>query len=139
MRVFEASCHCGAIGVAFRSLRKPESWPVRACQCGFCRRHGARTTSDPAGAVALRIGDESKLQRYRFGLRTADFLICRTCGVYIAAMLTTARGRFATVNIGALNERVALPEPTAVSYEEESLEHRQQRRESAWTPVVDAI
>jgi len=136
--VFEGSCHCGAIGFAFRPSRTPDSWPVRACQCSFCRRHGARTTSDPAGSVTFRIEVESKLQRYRFGLQSADFMICRTCGVYIAAMLTTPRGRFATVNINALREHLDVQDATSISYEGESLEQRQHRRERRWTPVVEA-
>lgn len=137
-RKFEGSCHCGAIGFAFKTSRNPDSWPVRACQCGFCRRHGARTTSDPAGSVTFRIESESNLQRYRFGLQTADFMICRACGVYLAAVLTAPQGRVATVNINALHERLDVPEATSISYEGESLEQRQNRRELNWTPVVEA-
>jgi len=81
--------------------------------------------------------DETGVHRYRFGLRTADFIVCRTCGVYIAAVLTTARGRFATVNVNALDQRLDVPEATPVSYDGESAEHRQHRRERSWTPVVD--
>ena len=78
------------------------------------------------------------MQRYRFELRTADFVICRNCGVYIAALLTTPRGRFATLNINALEDRIDVPEATSVSYEGESAEQRQHRREQSWTPVIDA-
>lgn len=99
--------------------------------------HGARTTSDPAGSVTFRTMDEKSVQRYRFGLRTADYLICRRCGVYIAAMLVTPRGRFATLDINALEERVDVPTPKPVSYEGESAEQRQHRREQSWTPVLD--
>jgi hypothetical protein len=136
-KVFEGSCHCGAIGFAFRASRNPSSWPIRACQCSFCRSHGARTTSDPAGSVSFRFGDESQLQRYQFGRRTADFMICRTCGVYVAAVLTATSGRFATVNINALDERLDTPAATPISYEGESTEQRQHRRERSWTPVSD--
>ena len=134
---FKGSCHCGAIVFTFRSSRSPGSWRVRACQCGFCRRHGARTTSDPAGSVSFRISDESQLQRYRFGLRTAEFMICRRCGVYVAAVLTASRGRFATVNVNALDEQLHMPEATPISYGGETPEQRRQRRERNWTPVGD--
>ena len=126
------------MGFSFRTSRNPDSWPVRACQCSFCRRHGARTTSDRAGSVVFRTADERSVQRYRFELRTADFVICRNCGVYIAALLTTPRGRFATLNINALEDRIDVPEATSVSYEGESAEQRQHRREQSWTPVIDA-
>ena len=136
--MMKGSCHCGAIGFVFRTSKPAGSWSVRACQCTFCRRHGARTTSDPAGSVTLRIDAESQLQRYRFGSRTADFLVCRLCGVYIAAVLTTPRGRFATVNVNALCDPVDVGNAEASSYDRESAAQRQQRREHRWTPVVEA-
>ena len=77
----------------------PDQWPVRACQCRFCRSHGAHTTSDPGGSIAFQIADPGKLNRYRFGSRSADFLICRECGVYVAAVMTSRRGQFATAVI----------------------------------------
>ena len=83
------------------------------------------------------MSDASQLQRYRFGLRTADFLVCRRCGVYIAAMVTAPAERFATININALNERLVLREAKAISYEGESAAERQRRREQRWTPVID--
>jgi hypothetical protein len=133
---FDGSCHCGAIAFEYRTSRRPDAWPVRACQCTFCRRHGARTTSDPDGSLAFRFSDESRVQRYRFGLRTADFLVCRNCGTYVAAILTTPRGRFATVNINALSQRVDTRNADPISYARESLAQRLQRRERNWTPVV---
>ena len=63
-------------------------------------------------------------------------MICRTCGVYVAAVLTAPHGRFATVNVNALTERLDIPEATPVSYEGESAEQRQHRRERTWTPVI---
>jgi len=135
---FEGSCHCGAIEFVFHSSQSPSQWQVRACQCNFCRSHGARTTSDPAGFVTFRVNDESRLQRYRFGLRSAEYLICRNCGVYVAAVLTSPRTRVATININAIRGPLAVPQALPVSYEGETLEERQQRREKRWTPVTTA-
>ena len=86
--------------------------------------------------MAFRIGKEDTLVRYRFGLRTADFLVCRKCGVYLGAVLTSSRGQFATLNINTLREPLAFEKMAAVSYDEESTEERQQRREQRWTPVT---
>ena len=138
-RAFAGSCQCGALEFEFHPSREPRLWPIRACQCIFCRGHGARTTSDPAGFATFRINDEAQLQRYRFGLQTADYLICRRCGVYIAAVLTSQRGRFATVNVNAIREPLDVETAVPVSYEGESPERRQQRREQHWTPVVEAV
>ena len=82
------------------------------------------------------IADESQVQRYRFGLKTADFLVCRTCGTYIAAVLTTSRGAFATVNINAMQDAVDVREAEPMSYEGEAHTERLRRRERNWTPVA---
>jgi len=85
----------------------------------------------------LRIDDGSLLAVYRFGLQTADFLICRRCGVYVAAMLKTQGGRFATINVNVLDTRPAVPEAVPVSYAGESAAERARRRAERWTPVSD--
>jgi hypothetical protein len=135
--VFEGRCHCGAIRFELRTARAPAQWAVRACQCSFCRGHGARTTSDPEGSVRFSIPDKSKLIRYRFGSRSADFFVCRDCGVYMAAVIDSARGRFATLNVNVLSPPVDIPAATAISYEGESAGQRLARREQKWTPVID--
>jgi len=134
---FEGRCHCGAIGFSFHTARKPDAWTVRACQCRFCRSHGARTTSDAQGSVVFRVGDPGRLHRYRFGLRTADFLLCRNCGAYIASAVTSPHGQFATLNVNTIADITGLPEATPVSYESESAEQRLSRRRLHWTPVRD--
>src|SRR6266481_6418978 len=82
--MLEGSCHCGALSVRFESTRSPAELPVRVCACTFCGKHRGRYTSDPAGHLAIAARGDW-LSRYRFGLRLADFLICRTCGVFVAA------------------------------------------------------
>jgi hypothetical protein len=133
--LFEGRCHCGAIGFAFRTLQAPAQWAVRACQCSFCRAHGARTVSDPQGSVTFRF-DSSKLRRYRFGTRSSEFLVCGACGVYVAALLESGAGQFATLNINTIDAQLGVPEATPVSYEGESVEQRRARRRQRWTPVA---
>lgn len=135
--VFEGRCHCGALRFELRTSHPPDQWTVRACQCSFCRSHGARTTSDPEGSVRFIIADNAKLNHYRFGTRSADFYVCRDCGVYVAAVLTSARGQFATLNVNVLTPPVDVPVATAISYEGESPEQKLARREQKWTPVSD--
>lgn len=135
--VFEGRCHCGAIGFSFRASQPPARWAVRACRCSFCRRHGARTTSDPDGSVTFRIADASKLQRYRFATRSADFLICRDCGAYVAVLLTTPRGQFATLNLNAIQPPLDMAPAVPVTYDAETPAEKLSRRERSWTPVVE--
>ena len=54
----EGGCHCGRLRVAFTTATALTELPLRACQCTFCRRHGALTTSDPAGEVVLSVSEE---------------------------------------------------------------------------------
>jgi hypothetical protein len=115
----------------------PEDWSVRACQCAFCRAHDAFSTSDPQGRIAFSAAD-SLLQRYRFALRTADFLLCRNCGVYIGAVIEAGSGRYGIINTHSLTP---LPESIAagapISYDGEETSGRVTRREERWTPVRD--
>ena len=72
--------------------------------------------------------------RYRFGLRTADFLLCGACGVYLGAITTD--GRFGIISTNALVDRPGqLPPVSAVSYDGETAATRLDRRAQLWTPV----
>ena len=104
--------------------------------CSFCRAHDALSTSDPDGFIRFSTNDAGKLQRYRFGLRTADFLLCRDCGVYIGAIIKTGNGNRGIVNMHAL---IAAPADIAdvapIHYDGEDTGKRVARREDRWTPA----
>jgi len=135
--IYAGNCHCEAIGWKFQTDIEPSQWVVRSCQCSFCRTHGARCTSDPAGSVDIRGHEAGALMRYRFGLETADFLVCGKCGVYIGAMMESADGTFATLNLNALETSVGVQwDATPVFYDDEGSEGRIARRVSRWTPVA---
>ena len=137
LHTFEGGCHCGALGFSFQTALPVTRWSVRACQCGFCRAHGARTTSDPSGRLAFQVNPGEALRRYRFGLMTADFLVCRHCGVYIGAQIATASGAFGIINTLALMPLPAgLPDAVAAEYGSESTSDRTARRERRWTPLA---
>ncbi len=116
----------------------PAEWSVRACQCGFCRKHDALSVSDPAGRLSFLAADPGAVVRYRFGLRTADFLLCGHCGVYVGAVIPTAEGRFGIFNLHALDEAPpGLPAAQPISYDGETPTGRTGRRAERWTPVPD--
>ena len=113
---------------------------MRACQCGFCRAHAARTTSDPSGRLAFRVNEGEALRRYRFGLMTADFLVCRHCGVYLGAQIATATGAFGIINTLTLMPLPAeLPAAAQADYGSESAGDRIARRERRWTPLARLV
>ena len=136
---YEGRCHCGAIGFAYRTAQPGERWSVRACQCSFCRLHDALSTSDPQGELEFEIREPEQLQRYRFGGRTADFMICRRCGVYVGAQMVADDRVFGIINVHALRVPPAgLPTPVAMSYEGEGAGERRERRLQRWTPMRHA-
>ena len=79
-------CNCGNIHVNLRLTKPPEDSPIRACTCSSCWSHNPRMLSDPEGSFEWRADDLSLVERYRFGTGTCDFLICRRCGIFIAAV-----------------------------------------------------
>ncbi len=139
MAEFAGSCHCGAIDVRFESNVAPADMKVLACQCSFCRFHAALCISDPDGAAQFVEREPGTLHRYQFGLRTADYLLCRNCGVYLGATVTEDDGRRrAIVNISTLRDKAAFSSPPQPAvYDHESTEDRRARRLKNWTPVID--
>ena len=126
----EGRCHCGAIRFAFESDRP---LAPRACLCGFCRRHGARTVSDPAGAAELSLSPETI--RYRFGSGTTDFLICGRCGVYAGAIAALDGALYATLNLNAFDDPRLDLMAASVSYDGEDAAAKAERRRANWTPA----
>ncbi|MDH3612562.1 MAG: hypothetical protein OES10_04700 [Gammaproteobacteria bacterium] len=133
---YDGGCHCGAVGFRYTTVISPEDWSVRACQCRFCRMHDALSTSDPGGNLQIFAPEPTALRRYRFALKTADFLICTRCGIYIGAVIDATAARFGIINTHALNETPpGIAAVGAISYDNEDASGRINRREECWTPV----
>jgi hypothetical protein len=129
-------CHCDSIKVVFETTDDPSALPLRACQCSFCRRHGGITTSDPAGRLVVEVRQPDQLQRYRFALGITDFLICRTCGVYVAAVMEMEGRVLGVLNVNVLEEREPFARPpTPMEYGTEAAADREARRAKVWMPV----
>lgn len=130
-------CHCGNLQVHLRLTKPPGMVRLRSCACSFCRSHATRTVSDPDGHVDVQAADWSLVERYRFGSRTADYLICRRCGVYIGAMCETSAGLRAVLNTLCLDDRAAFSqEAKRPDYEGEATDVRLARRTANWMPAV---
>lgn len=134
--LYSGACHCGAIAVHLHARFSVETLRVGRCGCSFCRRHGARTSSDPGGRLHIIEGDPPA-QRYRFGLGITDFLICRGCGTYIAAVIPDGDRYLATLNVNVLDDRDRFdPAPPLFHYDGETADERRARRAKRWTPTV---
>jgi len=115
----------------------PEQMPLRSCACSFCRAHGTRTLSDRDGLAEIAASDWSMVERYQFGSRTADYMICRRCGVYIGALCQTASGLRSVINVNCLDDRTAFTQvPASPNYDGEATEARLDRRSSNWMPAA---
>jgi hypothetical protein len=134
---YAARCHCGALTARYWTALTPQQWAIRACQCSFCRAHGALSTSDPAGSLQFSCAGLEVLQRYCFGTGTAGFLLCRTCGVYLGAQMGIEGRRWGILNVRTLTSALeGLCAPEAMNYENETAESRRLRRAARWTPLV---
>ena len=136
MTTLAGHCHCGSIRVEFEPGKSVAELALRACQCGFCRRHGAKTTSDPMSRLHIE-ATPGALERYRFGRHAVEALLCGECGCYIASMIEADGQLLATLNVTAVDfeafaGRVAEP----AVYDDETDEARLARRKARWTPTV---
>lgn len=132
---YQGRCHCGAIEYGYQTALAPRDWAIRACQCTFCRAHGARSTSDPGGLVEFHVGKPERLRRYRFGHGITDFLVCAECGVYVGATTTVGSALLAIVNVNALRPLPdGLPEAVPAYHDGESAEEKNRRRARSWSP-----
>jgi hypothetical protein len=136
MNVLSGRCHCGNLSVRFETAKAPLELPLRSCQCSFCTRHGARTTIDREGRATVSVRDFAKLSRYSWGRHTAEYLVCRDCGGYLGAVATIRGRRYMTMNVNLFDEAARFTtgaEP--VDYDAETIEQRNERRASNWTPA----
>lgn len=136
-RSIEGRCHCGNIRFTFDLSGGGPRIAVRACGCAFCRKHGGVYTSDPKGRLEVRIADQERVTRYRFGTGTADFHICSTCGVVPAVTSEIDGTLYAVVNVNCF-EGVdpAELDRSESDFEGEVTESRLARRQRNWIPGV---
>lgn len=129
----EGGCHCGSLRFEYRIPVAPSAWSVRTCNCSFCRAHRGIATSHPDAEIEFRETAPGTLQRYRFGQRTADFLICTRCGVHVGVVMEVDGAWFGIINLNTLRETPeGLPEPQKRDFGEESPAQRIARRKSTW-------
>jgi len=133
--IYSGSCHCGKLKASFETQKTPQELGVRTCQCDFCRRHGAVNISDPDGLTTIDAA-EADVLRYRFALRAADFLICKGCGVYIAAVIGEGATIRSTINVVGLRMKEFLEiDEQPMQYGAEDTAARVDRRHQKWTPT----
>lgn len=109
--------------------------PSGLVAAAYVQKHRAAWTSHPEARFWLRIADESLVTQYRFGTKTADFHVCRTCGAIPIVTCMIEGSRYAVLNVNTFDDvdRSGLVE-TATDFEGETTENRLARRRRSWTP-----
>ena len=131
------ACHCGNLCFTLEWRPAPTEIPARACGCSFCQKHGGVWTSCPQGVLEVRVRDPQQVQRYAFGTRTADFHVCRTCGVVPVVTSEIAGHLYAVVSVKAMEGLdAALVRTAPASFEAESEAARLARRARNWIADV---
>jgi hypothetical protein len=77
MRVYQGSCHCGAVRF---EVEAPESIQCEECNCSICVKSGYLHLIVPKMAFRLLQG-ESALTTYTFNTGVAQHRFCKICGV----------------------------------------------------------
>jgi hypothetical protein len=129
--IYRGACHCGAVSAQYETDAPVR---LRADGCGFCSTRGVKSASDPNGKLSI----VSKVEpiRYRFGHKSADFLICPICGTYFATSMEGPSGAVGVINVVGLNIAELMDAPAVLtSLDGESVEARNARRLSRWTPM----
>ena len=134
----QGSCHCGNIRFALVLGDRSVSLGVRECGCTFCQKHAGVWTSDPSGSLRISVSEPDKLHKYRFGTGTAEFYVCRNCGVVPAVLSDIGGSVYAVVNVNAFDDIDGIEISSSTSdFSGESIGDRIDRRKRNWTPVVE--
>jgi hypothetical protein len=136
LQALTGGCHCGNLGISFHTRSSPGDLNPRACDCSFCKKHGALYVSDPSGRLIINVKDSDALTKYRQGSGTADFLVCRRCGVLVGAIWERDASISAAVNARCLQRHEEFAEPVVVSPQKLGKEEKTARWETLWTRDV---
>jgi hypothetical protein len=131
-------CHCGNIAFTLDWRPEPVAIPARACGCTFCQKHGGVWTSNPRGRLEVAVKDPAAVSKYAFGTRTADFHVCRECGVAPIATSVIEGRRYAVVSVRALEgiDPAWVQPAVATDFDGEDQAARLARRARNWIGTV---
>jgi hypothetical protein len=135
--LIQGRCHCGNISFVLDWKPASSEIPARACDCTFCGKHGGVWTSCPAGSLEVTVGDPSRVSRYSFGTKTAEFHVCGACGV-VPVVTSRIDGRlYAVVSVNAFeNVAPSLLRRMTATFDGENEKDRLARRRRNWIADV---
>jgi len=133
-------CHCGNISFSLAWEPDPVEIPARACTCSFCSKHGGVWTSHAAGLLHIAIADATRVSRYAFGTRTAEFHVCARCGVVPVVTSRIDDNLYAVVNVNTFDGvDPALLRRVTANLDGEGTDSRLARRKRGWIARVEVV
>ncbi len=129
-------CYCGNIRIIASFPLYLAGYEPRRCDCDFCGKHSAAYVSDPKGSLAIQIGNDLQVNRFRQGSNTAEMLLCRTCGVLVGALYRESDRLFGTLNVKALDSCLSFGPEQSVSPKSLSPDQKVRRWRELWFPNV---
>ena len=136
-RQLRGSCYCGNLRFVFTTDKTDADLPKRECQCSFCLQHGRISTYDPEGALHVSVTAADEVSRYRFGLKTAEFHVCRTCGNIPVVTSEIDDGTIGLVDVRMIeNFPWSRAEAAQHDFEGETVADRHARRKGYWIGTV---
>ena len=132
MRKIVGRCHCENISYEFH-WPGGSPIPVRACSCTFCTKHRGVYTSHPQARLDARVMDSTRLSKYAFGTKTADFYVCTSCGVVPFVTCAIEGVVYAVVNVNTFEDvDPSELDASVTNFDGEDLESRVSRRQRNW-------
>lgn len=133
-------CHCGNITFTLDWRPEPTQIPARACGCSFCVKHGGVWTSCPTGSLRVTVRKADRVARYEFGTKTAQFHVCRDCGIVPVVTSEIAGRLYAVVSVNAFDGvEASRLERKPASFDGESEGDRLARRQRNWIGDVEFV
>ena len=134
--LLHGACHCGRLALVFETDQAPAALTPRACDCRFCRKHGAAWVSDPVGALCITAREMDGWGEYRQGSGAARFLLCRDCGVLVAVIFAYQGRVYGAANATCLEDATTLGATVAASPQRLSPAEKVARWRQRWIPDV---
>lgn len=132
MHEVSGGCHCGNVRVDMQLAREPGTYHPRACDCDFCRKHGAAYVSDPQGSLSIRIKDARDMEGYRQGSGVAECIFCTKCGVLIGALYRSEGRVWGAINARIVEDPRCFGTEQCVSPKRLSADEKEKRWQDIW-------
>jgi hypothetical protein len=139
MYAVSGGCHCGNMILSAQLPSEPATYRPRACDCDFCRKHAAAYVSDPRGSMSLRIKEPRDAGKYRQGSAQAQLLLCRQCGVLVAALFSHDGRLYGALNARCIDARTEFGTEQTVSPQKLPPGDKVQRWRDLWFADVTLV